>query len=78
MRKRRRTCKAVPDRIDDASEDEGGLDSKRDRDDAQDAGDGSPKRLRQVEAEFQDGGDTFEDDIIMEEVEKFSRKVIWR
>ena len=49
----------------------GDFERKRDRDDQPQLEGASPKRMRRVLAEFPDGDDAFEDDIIMEEAEKF-------
>ena len=49
----------------------GDLERKRDRDDPPQLEEASPKRMRRVLAEFPDGDEVYEDDIVMEEVEKF-------
>ena len=49
----------------------GDFERKRDRDDQPQLEGASPKRMRRVLAEFPDGDDAYEDDIIMEEAEKF-------
>ena len=49
----------------------GDLERKRDRDDPPQLEEASPKRMRRVLADFPDGDEAYEDDIVMEEVEKF-------